>query len=237
MHTPLRINTNCTSFLVTSHRSVPIAVLRTCPPVRIVLLRQFAYADYEKIPPPSSSSNFAAHQQPTHRCWPRQHHTVRYRTSALHPTLGGKFFLESNRLRRRVSCCSCTHVPPGSWHFCERASITSKILLRQNCSKGIAGTHTPSRIRMTRSAPSSRSCHECDEGAERATVMAASPSSCGRHGLAGIVRTMSEKACVGNFHYEKVGFTVSHGPGRFLCYHFRIAVSVDAGGHLFHLLL
>ena len=78
------------------------------------------------------------------------------------------------------------------------------------------------------SARSSRSCHECDEGAERATVMAASPSSCGRHGLAGIVRTMPEKACVGNFHYEKVGFTVSHGPGRFLCYHFRIAVSAHA---------
>ena len=46
--------------------------------------------------------------------------------------------------------------------------------------KGIAGTQISSRMRMTRSAPSSRSCHECDEGVERATVMAAAPSSCGR---------------------------------------------------------
>ena len=89
-------------------------------------------------------------------------------------------------------------------------------------------THNPSQMRMTRSAPSSRSCHECDEGAERATVMAASPSS-----RAGMVRLASfercqEKPCVGKFHYEKVGSTVSPGPGRFLCTQLRIAVSAHA---------
>ena len=61
--------------------------------------------------------------------------------------------------------------------------------------------------------------------------MAASPSS-----RAGMVRLASfercqEKPCVGKFHYEKVGSTVSPGPGRFLCTQLRIAVSAHADGH------
>ena len=40
-----------------------------------------------------------------------------------------------------------------------------------NCSAGIACTHSSSQIRKLRSATSSRSCHERDDGAERVTVM------------------------------------------------------------------
>ena len=95
--------------------------------------------------------------------------------------LGKEFSCDRNAIGCIHSAAQYGTCRPRAGTFASAPRSRSRWRAATNCSNGVADTRMPSRMRLRmHSVASTRSCHECDDGAERATVMAAPLSAWGR---------------------------------------------------------